>query len=90
MKINEKVAALSLAIVAGAYYLLCVLLSYIAPDLYKNIAVSWAHGADLSQIWQGSPTELSTVVWGFITFTIAAWVTGYFFAFIYNYLLKNK
>ncbi|OGG15366.1 hypothetical protein A3D77_07540 [Candidatus Gottesmanbacteria bacterium RIFCSPHIGHO2_02_FULL_39_11] len=90
MKLNEKVAAHSLAIMAGAYYIVCASLIYIAPDLYKSIAISWAHGADLSQIWRGSPPEIGTMLWGLVTFTVSAWITGYIFAFIYNHLLKNK
>lgn len=90
MKLNEKVIAHSLAIVAGAYYIICILLVYIAPDLYKNIAISWAHGVDLAQIWRGSPPESGTMLWGLVAFTVSAWITGYIFAFLYNYLLKNK
>ncbi|MBI2617768.1 hypothetical protein HYW55_06555 [Candidatus Gottesmanbacteria bacterium] len=90
MKIPEKTLSLALAIVSGGYYLLCTLIVSIAPDLYKSVAASWMHGIDAEKVWRQSPSDIGTFVWGFITFTLAAYVTGYIFAFVYNALLKNK
>lgn len=90
MKLNQKVLALSLATVGGAYYVICALAIYIAPDLYKSIATSWAHGTDLAQIWVQNPPEIGKVLWGFITFTGASWITGFTVAWGYNYFSKTK
>ena len=90
MKINEKAVANSLAVVGGGYSMICSLLALFAPDLYKNIAISWAHGVDIAKVWRDNPPDFGTLVWGFITFTVAAWMTGYIFAYAYNYFVKGK
>lgn len=82
MKINEKAVAHSLALVSAVYYIICSLLVYIAPDLYKNIAASWAHGVDITRVWRDTPPDFGSMIWGFITFTLAAWITGYVPIFI--------
>lgn len=88
MKLQEKASANGLAVVSATYYIVCALLVFVAPELYKNIAVSWMHGADLSQIWRSTPPDIGVMLWGFITFTAASWVSGYFAARMYNYFLK--
>lgn len=90
MKINEKAIANSLAVVGGGYYIICAILALVAPDLYKSIAISWAHGVDLEKVWRTSPPDFGTMLIGFITFTIAAWITGYVFGYVYNYFAKSK
>lgn len=88
MKLHEKAAANALAVVSATYYIVCTLLVFVAPDFYKNAAASWAHGADLSQIWRSTPPDAGVMLWGFITFTAASWVSGYFAARMYNYFVK--
>lgn len=88
MKLKENASANALAIVGATYYFICALLIFVAPELYKNITVSWMHGADLSQIWRLTPPNAGVMLWGFIAFTAASWISGYFFARVYNYFLK--
>lgn len=90
MRINEKAAANALGLLAALYYSICAILVYVASNLYKSIAVSWAHGADVSQIWLNQPPSMGSIIWGFITFTVSAWITGYMFALLYNYFIKGK
>lgn len=90
MKINEKAIAHSLATVSALYYAVCVVLVFVAPDLYKNVVISWAHGVDIARVWRDTSPDSGTLLVGFITFTAAAWLTGYIFAYIYNFFIKSK
>ncbi|KKS97985.1 MAG: hypothetical protein UV73_C0004G0127 [Candidatus Gottesmanbacteria bacterium GW2011_GWA2_43_14] len=90
MKFKESVLANTLAIVAAAYYLICTLLVFLAPDLYRQFAQSWMHGVDVTTVWNRQPPAIGTVLFGFITFSISAWITGYFIAATYNYLAKKS
>lgn len=89
MKLHEKALANALALVASLYYIICVMLVYIVPDFYKSIAASWAHVADISGIWAVTPPDIVTMVWGFITFTAFAWISGFLFGSLYNYFIKR-
>ncbi|MBI4067284.1 hypothetical protein HY407_02780 [Candidatus Gottesmanbacteria bacterium] len=89
MKKDVKATAKTVAVIAAGYYLICALAVYLVPDLYKSIAISWAHGMDVEKVWRGSPPDLFTMIWGFITFTAAGWITGYLFAWVYNYFVKK-
>lgn len=90
MKHNEQATAGALAILAAVSYLLCAFLVYGAPGAYKAIASTWMHGVNVSRIWANRPPPLATMLVGFLTFTAAAYVAGYCYAAIYNYLLKGK
>ena len=90
MKHNEQATAGALAIMAAASYFLCALLVYGAPGAYKAIAATWMHGVNVSRIWANKPPPPAAMLVGFLTFTAVAYVAGYFFAAVYNYLLKCK
>ncbi|OGG14819.1 hypothetical protein A2773_06995 [Candidatus Gottesmanbacteria bacterium RIFCSPHIGHO2_01_FULL_39_10] len=90
MKKDVKATAHALAVLGGAYYIICSFAALFLPDLYKSIALSWAHGMDAEKVWRQSPPDLGTMALGFITFTGAAWVTGYAFAWVYNYFVGKK
>ena len=90
MKHNEQATAGALAIMAAASYFLCALLVYGAPGAYKAIAATWMHGVNVSRIWANKPPPPATMLVGFLTFTAVAYVAGYCFAAVYNYLLKGK
>lgn len=90
MKLQTNILANSLALLGGGYYLLCLLVAILAPDLYKLIAGSWMHGIDVIKVWRDTPLDITGMAIGFISFTISAWVTGYLLANIYNILSKNK
>lgn len=90
MKLNQKAVANSLAVLGAGYYLICSLLVFLAPNFYKSIATSWMHGVDVSRVWQETPPDMSTIVLGFITFLLISWVSGYVFAYIYNYFSKDE
>ena len=90
MKFKESVLANTLAVVAAAYYLICTLLVFLTPGLYRQIAQSWMHGLAVNAVWNSQPPAAGTVITGFLTFSLASWVTGYFIAATYNYLAKKN
>lgn len=90
MKHDEKVTANSLAVIIGAFYLICAALAVLAPELLLSISQSWAHRLDMSAVWMDKAPDLVTIIWGLITITATAWVTGYAFAYVYNWFLKKK
>ncbi len=90
MKKDVKATAHALAVIAAGYYLICAILALFLPDLYKSIAISWAHGMDVEKVWRQFPPDVGTLLLGCITFTVAAWITGYAFAWIYNYFVERK
>lgn len=81
MKLNEKALANTLASLAAASFIFCVLLTIFAPGVYQAIVQSWFHGVDLSLIWNPQP---GNVVLGFVSFTLISWLSGWAFAKLYN------
>ena len=86
-KLNPKVVSLSLAGIATILSLLCALLIAVAPEATLKFFGSIFHGMDITKIAQ--PVTLSGVLTGLIAIIIIAFVTGWLFAVIYNYLLAK-
>lgn len=84
---KEVAFANTLAIVAGAVSIVCALLVWTARDFSLGLASGWIHGIDLAALPVATPT-LTGVLVGLVTLTVAAWATGYLFAWTYNKLAK--
>lgn len=84
MKKDPKATAHTLAVVAGAWYILCALLILVSKGTYMGIMSTWFHGIDFNALPQARP-EMSSLIMGLITFVGFAWITGYAFAAVYNY-----
>lgn len=83
MKHNPKATANALAIVGGGIYLICAVWTLLARSSFMVVMNTWTHGIELSAL----PTrtlDLGTLLIGFITFVLAAWISGYAFVVIYN------
>ncbi|MBI4990778.1 hypothetical protein HZB96_01660 [Candidatus Gottesmanbacteria bacterium] len=90
MKHDPKATANALAVVVVSFSLVCAVLAIWAPDLLLSISQSWTHRLDMSLVWMDKAPDLPTIVWGLITVSATAWVTGYAFAHVYNLFLKKK
>ena len=88
MKKDPKATAHALAIVAGLLYVLCVLWIIISKGSYMGVMSTWFHGIDFNALPSATPT-LDAMTIGLITFIGFAWISGYFFAVIYNRLLNR-
>jgi len=88
MKHDPNATANSLAVVGGALYLLCALWTLISRSSFMGVMNTWAHGVELSAL-PSKPLNFGTLLVGLITFVLAAWLTGYTFAKVYNYFAKR-
>lgn len=84
---KEVPFANALAIVSAAVSIVCAILVWTARDFVLGLASGWVHGIDLAALPVATPT-ISGVLVGLVTLTVAAWATGYFFAWTYNRLAK--
>ncbi len=87
MKCDTKATANTLAVIGGASYIICAFWTMVSRTSFMGIFGLWFHGVDLTALPYKQP-EISGVIFGLITFTIASWLTGYFFAKVYNYFAK--
>lgn len=85
MKLKETALANASGALGALFFLACYILVLTAPDVYKNIAQSWAHGVDLSSIWN---PRMGNFMSGLISFTAASWISGWAFAWLYNKFVK--
>ena len=88
MNHDPKATANALAVVAGGLYLVCAVWTLISRSSYMGVMNTWAHGIELSALPSKTP-DMGTLLIGFVTFVLAAWVTGYAFAYTYNYFVKK-
>lgn len=73
------------AAVAAAGYLLCALVSILAPELLITFFRPWFHGFALEALRPaGAWFQLSDFVSGLITFTATTWLALAAFAWLYN------
>ena len=86
-KLNPKVVSLSLVSISVIVSLVCALLIAIFPEATLKFFGSIFHGIDMTKI--ATPITLSGVLIGLIAIVIVAFVTGWLFAIIYNYLLNK-
>lgn len=88
MKKDPKATAHALGIIAGVWYVLCVLWIIISKGSYMGLMSTWFHGIDFNALPSATPS-LGAMTIGLITFVGFAWISGYFFAVIYNRLLNR-
>jgi len=86
MKLNEKAFAGAAGILGGAYYIVCYVIAFMVPDLYKLVAQTWFHMLDLSSVWKDVPEGL---IVGLVSFVVMSWVSGWLLAWTYNRLVKK-
>lgn len=89
MKHDPKATGYALAVVGGALYLICAVWTVVSRSSYMGAMNTWAHGIDLSAL-PAKPLDVTTLVIGFVTFVVVAWVSGYCFAHCYNYFASKK
>lgn len=84
-KLNPKKVALSLAIVASVFYIVCALLVAIAPDFTTKLFSNLFHGIDITKIANVNISIVSVLL-GLIQIIIYIIIVGWLFAWIYNHL----
>jgi hypothetical protein len=66
----------SLAAVAAAASILCLLLVRLAPELYLGLAQSWFHALNLSLFVADEPIGATGALIGLVTLSLVAWIWG--------------
>lgn len=88
MKHEPKATAHAIALVGGAWYVLCVLWVAVSQGSYMGIMSSWFHGVDFAALPPATP-DMGSITVGLLTFVGFAWISGYAFTVAYNYFLKK-
>lgn len=88
MKLDPTRTANAAAIVGAGLYVLCTFLVAATPMFYRGVAQTWMHGFNLAALPMGRMT-MGGSIYGAVTFTVVAWLTGYAFATVYNGLGKK-
>lgn len=85
MKLKEMAFANAAGVLGAVYFVGCYVLTLVLPNFYEAVLDSWMHMLNLSGLWKTAPDGF---VLGLISFTAVSWVTGWFFAWLYNKLAK--
>lgn len=88
MKHDPQVTANALAATMAIVFVACRLLVGMLPGFMFGMAQSWFHGVALTRMSSWS-VSTPTFLFGLISATVSAWLTGYLFATLYNYFLKR-
>lgn len=83
MKLNPLALANASTAIVAAIYVICRLAVGLFPDLTLATVQSWFHGLDLTII-SGANLSVGSFVLGLVSLSALTWVTGYFFAKLYN------
>ena len=82
--LKEKEFANAFTVVSLGVYVVCRVLSLIAPDFLFGIGKSWFHTFSLESMKTVAPFDLGTFIFGAVTLAILVWVTTYSGASLYN------
>lgn len=77
-------AANSLTAVSLAIYVVCRVLSLVAPDLLYSVGQSWFHTFSFGGVKTVMPLDFGTFTTGALTLGLLAWITGYVIVVLYN------
>lgn len=82
--IKPIVLANTSAVVALGIYILCRILSLVAPDFLFSVAKSWFHAFSIDSVQVASPSSISELILGAVTLAVLVWITFYSGAVLYN------
>ncbi len=85
-KLKPKIVALAVAITTALVYLVCLIFVAIFPiETIVTFGNYFVHGMDISSI-AAKDIKLSDSIIGFVIVTLSAYIVGYIFALVYNWL----
>ncbi len=87
--LNSKAFANAVTVVTLAVYVLCRVLSLVAPKFLFRIGESWFHTFDLSATQSTAPMNAGTFVFGGTALAILTWATTYAAIELYNKFAKK-
>ena len=88
--LNSQAFANAATVVTAVFYIICVIISYVAQDLLVTIANSWIHSLSLESLKAAKVMSPGSLVLGFVTICALTWVTTYATIELYNRFAKSK
>lgn len=86
--LNAKAFANASTVVSLVLYVVCRVVSLVAPDFLFSIARSWFHTFSVDSLKGIAPMDLGTFLFGGISLAVLVWVTTYLTIILYNRLSK--
>lgn len=71
-------------VVALGIYVVCRVISLIAPDFLFGVAQSWFHTFSTESVKTVTPMDIGTFIFGAVTLSVLVWVAVYTGATLYN------
>lgn len=84
MLLNAKAFANAATVITAIFYLVCWLVSAIAPDLVYSFASAWIHTLNLESVRSSGAMPLGTAVYGLVSISTITWITTYVMIGLYN------
>lgn len=82
--LSEQAFANAFTAVSLGVYVVCRVLSLIAPDFLFDVGKSWFHTFSLESMRAVAPFDMGTFIFGAVTLAILVWITAYSGATLYN------
>lgn len=82
--LKPTIFANAAAAVMTVFYVICALLSYIAPDILFALGSSWMHTINLEIVKTVFIPNLGNIVFGLVSASGLTWVTVYSTIYLYN------
>lgn len=79
----------AVTVVWAAAYLICFILTLVAPELVFGVVRSWAHSINIDAVKSTEPINIGSSLFGAVTFGAYVWVVTYAAATLYNRFAKN-
>lgn len=87
--LNSTAFANAITAVTIAVYVVCRVLSLVAPKFLFRVGASWFHTFDLSVVESTTPMNFGTFIFGAVTLAALTWATTYFAIELYNRFAKK-
>lgn len=82
--VKPEILANAAGTVMALFFVVCVLISYIAPDLLFTLAQSWMHTVNLQSIRSTFVLNFGNLLFGLVSSTVLTWITVYVTVYLYN------
>lgn len=82
--LNAKAFANAATAVMVVFYIICVAVSVLAPDLLFSISRSWMHSINIESLKVTTSLNVGSLLWGLVTLAVLTWVTVYATVVLYN------
>lgn len=86
--LNAKAFANATGTIVAVFYIVCSLLSFLAPDLLSGLSQSWVHTLNFKSLEVKYIPDLGSIIYGLVTSVGLTWITTYATIWLYNRLEK--